>query len=257
MKKRLTAERRNEIAQLLLKNGNMKASSLAEHFGVSTETIRKDLIYLESQGIAQKSYGGAIASSELLLERPIAQKEMERMEIKTAIAERAAVMIPRNGVIFLDAGSTTYALARLLRLREDLTVFTNSIMVLNILSDSANQVYALGGRVRGSSKGIVGAWATQAISSLHFDLAFLGSDGFKDLSGPSCVSYEEAEVKQTVLKSSSQTVVLSDHTKFLSNSLFQFADWNQLTALVTDRREDPDIKSLAEKISQAVNVICV
>ena len=84
MKKRLTAERRNEIAQLLLKNGNMKASSLAEHFGVSTETIRKDLIYLESQGIAQKSYGGAIASSELLLERPIAQKEMERMEIKTA-----------------------------------------------------------------------------------------------------------------------------------------------------------------------------
>ncbi|WP_277239207.1 DeoR/GlpR family DNA-binding transcription regulator, partial [Merdimonas faecis] len=145
MKKRLTAERRNEIAQLLLKNGNMKASSLAEHFGVSTETIRKDLIYLESQGIAQKSYGGAIASSELLLERPIAQKEMERMEIKTAIAERAASMIPRNGVIFLDAGSTTYALARLLRLREDLTVFTNSIMVLNILSDSANQVYALGG----------------------------------------------------------------------------------------------------------------
>ena len=183
MKKRLTAERRNEIAQLLLKNGNMKASSLAEHFGVSTETIRKDLIYLESQGIAQKSYGGAIASSELLLERPISQKEMERMEIKTAIAERAAVMIPRNGVIFLDAGSTTYALARLLRLREDLTVFTNSIMVLNILSDSANQVYALGGRVRGSSKGIVGAWATQAISSLHFDLAFLGSDGFRDLSG--------------------------------------------------------------------------
>ena len=201
MKKRLTAERRNEIAQLLLKNGNMKASSLAEHFGVSTETIRKDLIYLESQGIAQKSYGGAIASSELLLERPISQKEMERMEIKTAIAERAAVMIPRNGVIFLDAGSTTYALARLLRLREDLTVFTNSIMVLNILSDSANQVYALGGRVRGSSKGIVGAWATQAISSLHFDLAFLGSDGFRDLSGPSCVSYEEAEVDCRVKRS--------------------------------------------------------
>ena len=53
----------------------MKASSLAEHFGVSTETIRKDLIYLESQGIAQKSYGGAIASSELLLERPISQKK--------------------------------------------------------------------------------------------------------------------------------------------------------------------------------------
>ena len=157
----------------------------------------------------------------------------------------------------LHAGSTTYALARLLRLREDLTVFTNSIMVLNILSDSANQVYALGGRVRGSSKGIVGAWATQAISSLHFDLAFLGSDGFRDLSGPSCVSYEEAEVKRAVLKSSSQTVVLSDHTKFLSNSLFQFADWSQLTALVTDRREAPDIKSLAEKISQAVNVICV
>ena len=257
MKKRMTAERRNEIAQLLLKNGNMKASALAEYFGVSTETIRKDLIYLEEQGIAQKSYGGAIASSELLLERPVSQKEMERMEFKKAIAERAAEMIPKNGVIFLDAGSSTYALAKLLTLRKDLTIFTNSIMVLNLLSGSENQVFALGGRVRGSSKGIVGAWTTQAVRSLHLDLAFLGSDGFRDLSGPSCVSYEEAEVKKAVLKSSTHSVILCDHTKFLSSSLFQFADWEEISVLITDDCSQMEFKSLAEQISQAVELICV
>ncbi len=256
MKKRMTAERRNEIAQLLLKNGNMKASTLAEYFDVSTETIRKDLIYLEEQGIAQKSYGGAIARSELL-ERPVARKEMERMELKTAIAERAAEMIPKNGVIFLDAGSTTYALAKLLTLRKDLTIFTNSIMVLNILSDSQNQVFSLGGRVRGSSKGIVGAWAVQAVRSLHLNIAFLGSDGFRDLSGPSCASYEETALKQAVLESCTHSVILSDHTKFFSSCLFQFAQWDQIYALVTDHCSQPEFKSLAEKISQAVKFICV
>ena len=121
MKKRLTAERRNEIAQLLLRNGNMKAGDLARKFDVSTETIRKDLIYLEEQGIARKSYGGAIASTELA-ERPVALKQMERMDVKTAIANRAIQLIPEKGVIILDAGSTTYALAKLLTLRDDLTI---------------------------------------------------------------------------------------------------------------------------------------
>ena len=64
MGRQLTVERRNEIATLLLRDGNLKVSDLAKQFGVSTETIRKDLIYLDKQGIAQKSYGGAIATGK-------------------------------------------------------------------------------------------------------------------------------------------------------------------------------------------------
>lgn len=254
MKKRLTAERRNEIAQLLVRDGNLKASTLAKRFDVSTETIRKDLIYLEEQGIAQKSYGGAIASNELI-ERPVALKEMENMDIKASIANKALELIPEKGVILLDAGSTTYALSKLLMLRDDLTIFTNSIMALNLLSDSNNQVFALGGRVRGSSKGIIGPWAIQALKSLYIDIAFLGCDGFKDLSGPSTASYEESELKQAVLGCCRRTVILTDNIKFHTNSLFQFCDWQEIYALVTNASGSEEFQALAAKISEKTQVI--
>ncbi len=253
MKKRLTAERRNEIAQLLLRNGNIKAGELAIQFDVSTETIRKDLIFLEEQGIARKSYGGAIASTELA-ERPVALKQMERMDIKTAIAHRALKLIPEKGVVILDAGSTTYALAKLLTLKNDLTIFTNSLIALNLLSDSPNQVFALGGRIRESSKGTIGVWAIQALASLHADIAFLGTDGFKDLAGPSSASYEESELKQVMIAHSEKTVILCDHTKLRSNSLFQFCDWSEVYALIINQPEAPEETALIEKINKKTNV---
>lgn len=257
MAKRLTAERRNDITQRLLRNGNIKASELAQIYGVSAETIRKDLIYLEKQGVAAKSYGGAIARSELL-ERPVAEKEMEHMDIKTSIAEKALAYIPDNGVIMLDAGSTTYALAKLLVLRDDLTLFTNSVPILNLLAGSGNTVYSLGGKVRGSSKGIVGAWAIQALQTLHIDVSFLGTDGFQKFSGPSTASYEEAELKKAVVCSSSQTIILADHTKFKSGSLFQFCEWSQIHALITDTGASPadsGLREMAEKIQKSCSVI--
>ncbi|MGN1166616.1 MAG: DeoR/GlpR family DNA-binding transcription regulator [Lachnospiraceae bacterium] len=268
MKKRLTAERRNEIAQLLIRDGNIKAGELAKQFDVSTETIRKDLIYLEEQGIAQKSYGGAIASTELL-ERPVTLKQMEHMEIKTEIANKALELIPENGVIILDTGSTVYALAKLLTLRSDLTIFTNSMVVVNILSDSDNKVFSLGGRVRGSSKGTVGAWAIQALRTIHADIAFLGSDGFKNLSGPSSASYEEAELKKAMISCCEHAVVLCENTKFTTNSLFQFCEWEEIYALITNRitqnSDDPndddhsdivhDFDFAVSKINKKTNVI--
>lgn len=253
MKKRLTAERRNEIAQLLLRDGNIKAGDLAKQFDVSTETIRKDLIYLEEQGIAQKSYGGAIACTELV-ERPVTLKQMENMDIKTSIATKALEFIPENGVIILDAGSTNYALAKLLTLRDDLTIFTNSLIALNLLSDSSNQVFALGGLIRGSSKGTVGSWALWALKSIHADVAFLGSDGFKDLSGPSSAAYEESELKMAMVSGSERAIVLCDNQKLGSNSLFQFCDWKDIYALITNQPETEELQTVLNRVSKKTSV---
>lgn len=254
MKKRLTAERRNEIAKLLLQDGNIKAGELAKRFDVSAETIRKDLIYLEEQGIAQKSYGGAIASTELL-ERPIALKQMENMDIKTKIAKKALDFIPEKGTVILDTGSTVYALAKLLTLRSGLTVFTNSIIVLNLLADSENDVFSLGGKVRGSSKGLVGPWGLRALESIHADAAFLGSDGFKNFEGPSSASYEEAELKKAMAACCDRAVLLCDSTKFSRDSLFQFCKWEDLCAVVTNRDKSGLFHTAISEISKKTNVI--
>ena len=234
MKKDLTADRRNQLAKMLLSEGSLKVGEAAERFNVSTETIRKDIVFLDKEGIAKKSHGGAIVSSEML-EKPLSQKEIENANSKSKIALEALKLIPSQGVIVLDAGSTTLALAKLLALGKGLTIFTNSVLVTQVLANSENKLFSFGGMIRSSSLAIVGKWANEEISSINADISFIGTDGFKGLSGPATASYEEAEFKKNIVASSKKTVILSDSTKFSNSSLFEFCKWENVDALITDK----------------------
>lgn len=254
MKKQLTAGRRNEIAKLLLKDGDVKAVDLAKKFDVSTETIRKDIIALEEMGIAQKSYGGAVAVHDLI-ERPVADKAIENQEAKRAIAESAASLIPGGSTVFLDSGSSTEALAEQLSLRDDLTIFTNSIAIANRLSESENEVYCTGGRIRPSSKAAVGDWALEQLRSIQINITFLGTDGFENCGGPSCSSYEETELKRTIIRQCKRAVLLADQSKYHGSGLFQYCSWKDLYAVVTEgSAEDLDNEKRTE-IEQATRMI--
>jgi len=254
MKKQLTAGRRNEIAKLLLKDGDVKAINLAKKYDVSTETIRKDIIALEEMGIAQRSYGGAIAVHDLI-ERPVADKAVENQEAKRTIAESAASLIPGGSTVFLDAGSSTEALAEQLTLRDDLTIFTNSIAIANRLSESKNEVYCTGGRVRPSSKAVVGDWAVEQLRSIQINIAFLGTDGFENCSGPSCSAYEEAELKRTIIGQCKRAVLLADQSKYHGSGLFQCCSWKDLYAVITEgNAEDLNAEKRSE-IEQNTRII--
>lgn len=115
----------------------MTVSELAKHFDVTTETIRKDLIYLDEKQILTKGHGVVTASSSYL-GNPFAIKENENIEAKTRIAEIAAKQIQESGVILLDSGTTVMHLAKLLNLRDDLIIITNSMIATQILSSSKN-----------------------------------------------------------------------------------------------------------------------
>lgn len=229
----LTAERRNKLAQMLVFEGSVKVGELAEMFHVSTETIRKDLIYLESQGVARKSHGGAIAASELL-ERPLSEKFMEHMDLKSKVAKAALDYIEDNSVILLDSGSTTFQLAKLLALKKGITVITNSANLPPLLSGTENTVLSLGGEMRGSSMALVGLWTMNAINTVRVDVAILGSDGFSWRKGPCTPSYAEAEVKKAMMEHSKKTVVLSDSSKFQKSAIMEFCEWKDVDLLITD-----------------------
>lgn len=235
MKRRFTAERRNLLAQTIISEGHVSVSEASEKFDVSTETIRKDLIYLEKEGIIKKSRGGAMPTAEVL-EKPVIQKKTENAESKNKIAMKALDLIPPGGNILLDAGTTTLALARLLTLESGLTIFTNSTAALNLLADSQNKVFILGGMVRSSSLAVVGNWANDQLLSINVDVAFIGTDGFKNFSGPATASYEEAEIKKNMLKVSNKNIVLADSSKFATTTPFQFGTWSQVHTLVTDNK---------------------
>lgn len=253
MKRRFTAERRNQLAQTIITEGHVSVSEASEKFEVSTETIRKDLIYLEKEGIIKKSRGGAMPSAESL-EKPLIQKKTEHADIKNKIALKALDFIPCNGHILLDSGTTVLALARLLTLKSGLTVFTNSAAAFNLLADSQNKVFILGGMVRPSSLAVVGSWANEQLSSINVDVAFIGSDGFKNFSGPATASYEESEIKKNMLKASSHNIVLADSSKFDTTTPFQFGTWDQIETLITD---DGVNKKYYEDISNSTNILLV
>lgn len=233
MKKSLTAERRNKIAKILMKEGSIKVGDLSKRFNVSTETIRKDIIYLDEEGLAHKSFGGAVAPKSLV-EKSIDEKELSGSEEKAEIAFKAASLIAPNSSVLLDAGSTTKALARQLALQSGLKIFTNSVTIAALLAVSENDLFITGGRVRKSSKAAVGAWGELALERIHVDYAFLGSDGFQGLPGPSAVSYTETQFKSWAVQAADRVYTVADSSKFETNGLFSYAPWKDITALITN-----------------------
>ncbi|MCG8156753.1 DeoR/GlpR transcriptional regulator [Brenneria goodwinii] len=241
-------ERRNHLAEVLITEGSVRVGVLAERFNVSTETIRKDLIELEKQGIVKKNHGRAIPISNFLdIERPFDKKNNENTEIKNKLAQAALELVPESGVVVLDTGSTVYSLARLLALKKNLKIFTNSLTSAQILASSSNDVYLLGGKLRSTSMGAVGTWGVSGINSIRADVAFLGTDGFSGTTGPCTVSYEEAELKKAMVDCAKVRVVVSDSTKFDIAGLFKFSEWSELDHLVTDNRAPaPALQRLEE-----------
>ena len=235
MARHSTDERRYDLAQIIVSEGHAKVGQLAEHFGVSTETIRKDLIYLEEEGIAKKAHGRAFVSSELA-ERPYTQKLSENAREKVSIAKKAMEMIPKRGAIFLDAGSTIFEFSKLLTLQIGLSIFTNNLTAMPLLAQSNNSVYLVGGKVRSDSMAIIGDWALDALNSVQVDVAFLGTDGFLMREGPCSASFEEVGIKRAMINQSTSKFLLADYSKFMRNDMFTYAQWKDIDAVITDDR---------------------
>lgn len=229
----ITEERRSQLARILVTEGSVKVGVACRTLCVSTETIRKDLIFLEKEGLAKKSHGGAV-SSGALFERPLSARSTEHVAEKAKIARAAVELIPVGGVVILDAGSTTYQVAKLLTLHKGLTILTNSASIAHVLSGSPNTVFSLGGEMRGTSMAFVGPWTLHALESVRADVAFIGTDGFCGRTGPTCAAYAEAEVKRAMVRASRAAAVVCDSSKFSADGMFQICGWDEIRFIITD-----------------------
>lgn len=247
------SERRNQIAKILLRDGSIRVNDIARMFSVSTETIRKDLIYLEQKGLAKKSHGGALAVSEVMV-RHIASRLDENTRIKNKIAEKALEYVPDIGVVYIDAGSTTLALAKQMQIKSGLTIITNSVMVANVLAESDNKIYLTGGEFRGNTMAMVGLWTNNAIRSIRPDIAFMGSSGTKEYNGPCSETFVDAEVKKNIIGRCDQAIVLMDSTKFSQKALVEYALWSNVACLITDNAIE---KNIHKNISLQTKILTV
>lgn len=227
--------RRSTIIDLLERERTVSVDALSSRFAVSEVTIRKDLRQLEERGLLQRVHGGATFAPRVLYNPSFKEKEHLRSDAKRAIAQRALVWVHEGESIILDAGSTTLALARLIRRhRKRLVVITNSIPVALELAGSGLEVLLLGGHLRHHSLAMIGPVTVETLRSFHADTAFMGATGVHVDHGFTTPNALEAETKAAMVRSASNVVVLADAGKLQRVTLARFADFGAADQLITD-----------------------
>lgn len=236
-------ERQRIIVEQARQEGNVSVLALAETLDVTPETIRRDLTFLEQQGVLRRVHGGAIPTEllDFAPEPDLSLRTATSVEEKQRIAEAALAYLPERGTVLLDAGSSTALLAQLLVARAErhpLVVVTHSLPIAASLAGRPGiSLHIIGGQVREVTQAAVGPWTLAALGQIAADVAFLGTNGVS-ARGISTPDVAEAEVKRAIVASAHRAVVLADHTKFGREDFSIVAPLNAIDAIVTDTGVD-------------------
>lgn len=254
-------ERHRLIERLLTQDGRVVVVELAARFGVTTETVRRDLDQLERAGALRRVHGGAVSPGQSSVAEPsLAERSTLRGAAKHAIASRALDVLGDGfrGSIFLDAGTTTAAVAALLPTRLAETdgvaeVVTHAMPIAHLLAGSPRvSLTVIGGRVRGLTAAAVGAHTVSAIEGLRPDVAFVGTNGLSTGFGLSTPDPDEAGVKRAVVRSSRRVVLVTDAEKFGAELLVSFAALDDVDILATDRGPGAELAAALEEAGTEV-----
>jgi DeoR family transcriptional regulator of aga operon len=232
----LSEERQRAILELLSRDGRVLVGPLAKHFHTSQVTIRKDLEILHANGRIHRTHGGALSVRESALEDPtLREKEKLHSKEKVQIAESAVTLVSEGQVVVLDSGTTTTAVARVLRDFRNLTIITNALNIAAELSGTNLEVILTGGNLRKNSFSLVGPLAEETLRRLNADILFLGVDGFDVQHGLSTPNLLEARVNRAMMDIAKITVVVCDSSKFGKRSLSLIATPPSIHRVITDR----------------------
>jgi ribose transport system substrate-binding protein len=231
-------ERRQRILEIFRFQPEIRIPELAAALGVSQGTVRNDLEALAQDGQLQRLHGGAVLTEAQPHTSPSFAARARRNEpSKLMIARWAAEKVEDSDAIFLDSSSTVYAMARYLKDRRKLRVFTNGFEVARSLADNpTNTVVVVGGLLDQDGSAITGPLSEQNLQGLHIQKAFFSCSGFSPEAGLSEVHMAEARLKTYAITSAEQVFALVDSSKFGKVDLTTFARLEQLTHLFTDEQ---------------------
>jgi DeoR family transcriptional regulator of aga operon len=240
----LIDERRQHILALVQNQGRVLVGELSRMLGISQITIRKDLEYLQSRGLVQRSHGGALRiQSNTLFDPTLQEKQKQHSEEKQRIAEAAAKMVQEGQCVMLDSGTTTSAVARALTRFSQLTLITNAVNIAAELTTTPFEVILIGGSLRRNSFSLVGPLAEDALNEMHADILFLGVDGFDVETGITTPNFLESRVNRAMVKASRRVVVVCDSTKFNRRSLSRIVPTSAIHTVITDGNIPRDVEA--------------
>ncbi|MGW2332283.1 DeoR/GlpR family DNA-binding transcription regulator [Streptomyces sp. NPDC001700] len=228
-------------------NGAVSLRELARVVQTSEVTVRRDVRALEAEGLLDRRHGGAVLPGGFTRESGFPQKSHLATAEKTAIADLAAGFVEEGEAVVVGAGTTTQELARRLARVPGLTVVTNSLLVAQALAHANRvEVVMTGGTLRGSNYALVGSGAEQSLQGLRVSRAFLSGSGLTAERGLSTSNMLSASVDRALVQAAAEVVVLADHTKLGTDTMFQTVPTDVITRLVTDEPPAQDDRALTE-----------
>ncbi|MDR1078733.1 MAG: DeoR/GlpR family DNA-binding transcription regulator [Propionibacteriaceae bacterium] len=207
-------ERRTQILGLLQSEESIRIADLSRVLGVSRETVRKDLYDLAAEGLLTTVRGGAVLTASNA-ETAYDLRLGTRREEKRRIARAAVGLVSPGDTVFLDYGTTTFALAAQLLRYKDLTVVTNALPIAQLLAGTPSiQVMLPGGLVRGTENSLYGPLTARNLRHLHFDAGFFGCVGVDPAVGFTNPNLFESETSALAMARCGAVVMVVDHSKF-------------------------------------------
>lgn len=227
-----TRQRRDRILSDMYSHGHVVVSDLAEALSVSEATVRRDLRALAAENPIELTYGGATLVRSY--DYSFRAKAARNVEAKRIIGKLAADMVADGDIVFLDAGTTCCEMVPYLRRKRGLTVIVNSARRALELDTPSVNVIAVGGQYRPDRMDTAGPLAINTFELLRGYVAFLGTDGLSMDFGLTAGDIETAHLTRAAARNARTSILLADHSKFASPSLFKIVDFDAVSRVITD-----------------------
>lgn len=226
--------RKPEIIAFARREGKVTVDGLVDYFGVTPQTIRRDLKELADSGQLERVHGGAILPSTTMNIGYSERRELNQ-SAKVDIARKCAAEIPNDCSLFLNIGTTTEAVAAELLNHQGLLVVTNNINIALILSSSPGvEVVVTGGNLRRADGGLIGDFATQTIKQFRFDYAIIGCSALHEDGDILDFDIQEVGVSKTIIQQSKQVFLIADTSKFERKAPAKISSLAEVDRFFTD-----------------------
>jgi DeoR/GlpR family transcriptional regulator of sugar metabolism len=233
----LAIERRNEILTKLSTDGKVLVADLAKEFDVTEETIRRDLEKLDNDGLARKTYGGAVKNENFNIDLPFHVRKQTNVESKKRIAALIGDMINDGDYIMLDSSTTALCVIKSILHKKNITLITNSIEILIELCNKPEwNILSTGGMLKEGGLSLVGYQAEKMISGFHVDLAICSCKGIDEFNGITDSNERDAEIKKAFFKSANHRLLAVDSSKFDRASFVKVCGINEVDTIVTEEK---------------------
>ncbi len=228
-------ERHQFIIKQIEKNGHVSVVDLCEELKVSSVTIRKDLQFLEDEGMVFRTHGGATNVNPYQKDRSINEKALLHSDAKKCIGLAAAKLVEPNDSIIIASGTTMQYFAMEIVPQERLTVITSAINVtMELIKHESVDIIQLGGPVRKTSSSITGRYAEDLLGDFFCSKLFLGVDGIDAEFGITTTNAQEALLNRRMMESAHKVIVLADASKFDRKSLGKISSLSKVDMIISD-----------------------